>query len=305
MLLKNKMHQYEFDCNKCDIGYILKNYIKPLIQTLTNDIKNYYMRLLTTKCLNTAVMLAIFMVGKNQALRIANYCDTEATRQRHQEGKDNNKIIINKLRRDILRKNVKNRWLYYVLLTDGKFQHVDSEPIFFPGHVFILEKIPGETEPSYYFYQSYINEYDLQNHIKRNNKTLKISHARATEIINDLDYIFNARIWDKKCVKHWKDFTFIDSSQLLNYNSQNNFHICYKKTKLKDCLKYIKQYTYKKLKEIKPVLHQKSNKIYGDSSLYDESQSPLTYKEVYDQLLKLRDTINIANKYKCQKKSQT
>jgi hypothetical protein len=39
--------------------------------------------------------------------------------------------------------------------------------LFFPGHVFILEKIPSKDEPYFYFYQSYINNYDLKDHIKK------------------------------------------------------------------------------------------------------------------------------------------
>lgn len=301
------MNKYQFDCKKCDIGYILKNYIKPLIQTLTNDIKSYYMRLLTTKCLNTAVMLAVFMVGKKRALQLSNYCDTEATRKRHMDGKDQNYNIINTLRADVFTMKTNHRWLYYILLTDGHFPHESKgkeESQFFPGHVFILEKIPDKHEPFYYFYQSYINEYDLKDHIKRNNKSLKICKKRAENIIDDLEYILNAQIWDVKCVQHWRDLTFIDSSHLLNYVSKNNFFICYKKAKLTDCLKYIKIYTKEKLKEIEPMLPEKSKHVYGDATLYENIERALTYNQVYNQLKKLQDTLNLVNKYKCQLKSQ-
>jgi hypothetical protein len=37
----------------------------------------------------------------------------------------------------------------------------------FPGHVFILEKIPSKMSHISIFYQSYINNYDLKDHIKK------------------------------------------------------------------------------------------------------------------------------------------
>ena len=126
-----------------------------------------------------------------------------------------------------------------------------------------------------------------------------MSHERATKVIDNLEYIFEAEVWDDKCVQYWKDFTFVDSSFLLNYTSKDNFHICYKKAKLTDCLSYIKKYTTKKIKEIENVLSKKSSHIYGDASLYDKTESPLTYKQVYKQLLKLMNTLNLVDNYKC------
>ena len=79
---------------RCDIGYILKNYVKPLMQTLSNDVKDYYLKLITTKCLNTAIMLGIFMIGYKKTKAIADYCDTKATRLRHLNKIDDNPTIF-------------------------------------------------------------------------------------------------------------------------------------------------------------------------------------------------------------------
>ncbi len=288
------MPKYIFDscttsenCTRCDIGYILKKYVKPLMQTLTVDVRDYYMKLLTTKCLNTAVMLSIFMLGKEKGISIANYCDTEKTRERHKQNKDDNNSIIQSLRKDILYKNIKtHRYLYYILLTDGKFTFEDpSKPyVFFPGHVFIIEKFPshnGKT-PNYYFYQSYINEYDLEGHVRKNNNTLKLSYEKLQVIVEGLDYIMNVNKWDEKCIEYWKLLTFVDSSYLKDSICKGNFFICTKKAKLYDCLAHIEKYTKEKLEEITPI--KDKSKIYGDIHLYDDKQSPLTISQMYSKL---------------------
>lgn len=283
-------------CDRCDIGYILKRYVKPLMQTLTNDIKEYYMKLLTTKCLNTAVMLSVFMLGRKNGIAVADYCDTEATRGRHASGQETSLGILESFREDIFDKRVKSRYLYYILLTDGKFPYDDAsrDPAFFPGHVFLLEKVPTSgTEQSYFnFYQSYINQYDLNVHVKKNNNTLKISYERAKEIYDCLVYIFSTNTWDQKCVDTWKSFTFADTSYILGSHPQNNVFLCIKKSKITDCLKYIKEYTKLKLDSIEQIPRKQRGMIYGNSSLYDEEQAPLTVSQIRKKLLTLYNDIS-------------
>lgn len=294
---------YKFDaclksspCKRCDIGYVLRNYIKPLIQTLTNDIRDYYMRLLTTKCLNTAVMLSVFMLGRKRGISIANYCDTEATRKRHLTDGDTNQSIIEYYSKDILSTRCKQRVFYYVLLTDGKFPYDEKtkEPAFFPGHVLILEKFPNEEKkPYFYFYQSYVNKYDLKEHIKKNNMTLKLSYNKTQKMLRGLQYILHADKWDHKCIKYWKDMTFVDSSNLLNSHCKNNIFLCIRKTFVVDCLKHIKLYTDQKLKELEKEMVSRKNDVYGDPTLYDQLQKPLTVNQMYKRLQKLKEDVKL------------
>jgi hypothetical protein len=280
------------NCRRCDVGYVIKNYVKPLMQTLTNDIKEYYMRLLTTKCLNSAVMLSVFMLGKKRGIKIANYCDTRVTKKRHMENLETNNSIISNFKADILDKKCKYRYLYYILLTDGKFPYNDSnnKEVFFPGHVFILEKIPDKNEPYFYFYQSYINDYDLKDHIKKNNNSLKLSYKNTEKLLINLEYILSAETWDTNCVDAWKYFTFTDTSNLLNSHSKDNFFLCIRKAKVVDCLKHIEKYTVEKMKALDKV--PLDNKIYGDASLYDKNQKPLTVKQMSKQLNKLYQDVS-------------
>lgn len=287
-------------CDRCDIGYILKNYVHPIIQCLTNDIKEYYMKLLTTKCLNSAVMISFFMLGKQKALEVANYCDNGITKKRHQDKIDNNNNIILRYKNIVLKNNYKFRYLYYILLTDGYFTFDDKskKSVYFPGHVFILEQIPNK--PYYYLYQSYINKYDLGQYIEKNNRTLKFSHEKVKKLFEDLHYIFNTEIWDDSCIKRWKEFTHVDTIELKGARCKNNFFLCIKSSRVVDCLKHIKQYTKEKLDELeykKKVNVNNSNylnDIYGDKKLYDKNQIALTNNDMQIKLQSLYN--NIVNK---------
>jgi hypothetical protein len=281
------------DCKRCDIGYVLKNYVKPLMQTLTNDVRNFYMKLLTTKCLNTAVMLSIFMLGKRRGIEIANFCDTVKTRKRHLDHLDDTKQILSQFQKDIQSQQFKHREFYYVLLTDGSFPYADTKTssAYFPGHVFILEKIPSDP-PTFYMYQSYINKYDLNEHVQKNRGSLKISQERVNYIIDTLDYILHTDVWDDECVRRWKKMTFVDTGTMRGSLCKNRFFLCIRKARVTDCLKHIQMYTKAKLQEIEKVpFHQRAGQVYGDINLYDKTQKPLTMSEMYVQLKHLYDDV--------------
>lgn len=271
-------------CNKCDMVLVLKDFIKPIIQLLSNDIEDYNMRLLTTKCLNTSVALLYFIIGKD-GIKIADYCDTRATIQRHQEKLDNNQNIVTSLKQELLfDKKDNKRYIYYILLTDGYFSYADSskQSAFFPGHVFIIEKMPScdkNKKPYYFMYQSYINEYDLAGHFKNNSGSVKLSYTRTTNIIKNLNYILNAEVWDDKCIEYWKDFTFVDTDHMKDAKCKGQFFICYKEAVVNGCIRNIKNYVKTKLTNLK-TKSKNMNDIYGNSKRYDESQTPLTNSEM-------------------------
>lgn len=287
-------------CARCDMGYILKDYVKPIMQLLTIDIKDYYMRLLTSKCLNTSVLIAFFMAGKRKGLKMANYCDSNETTKRHESTdpayKDyNNPTLIEKLYKDLMHKNVKYRYLYYIMMTDSYLPMKNGSPEkkFFCGHVFVIEKIPGENGglPFYYFYQSYINEYDFKGHVERNNNSLKLDYKKMNEMILKIKYILLNNQWDSTSVKYWKDITFVDTKQLLGSQPAEKIHLCYTKTKLKHCIENVSAYIKEKLSDISKLKIEDMNKIYGDTSLFDSDQQPLTAYKIKTSLEKLQNQI--------------
>lgn len=279
-------------CKTCDAGYIVKDFVKPIMQCLTNDIKDYYMRLLVTKCLNQAVVMSYLMLGK-KGIKLADACDSHKVQQRHESGEDSNIQIINALKKDVLYKRCDYRYLYYILMADTTFTHEDGNTRHFPGHVFIIEKIPNTSggPPEFMFHQSYINAYDYKGHIKRNNNSLSMSYDQISEMIKQLHYILLSPKWDAEIVKYWKKITFVDTSNMLGANCGNKIFICFRKARVTDCINRLETYANKKLKDIKKLKPAQMQNIYGDESLYDADQGPLTNAEMKKNLEKLLKNI--------------
>ena len=285
-------------CRPCEVVSIIKNYVKPLMQLLTNeqdDIRYYVELLYTTKCLNTSVMLLILLLGK-ESMKIARYCNSNLTVKRHQESNNpnlNSELMIS-LGRDILRKNFKDRYIYYILLTDGNFQK-EQNTVFFPGHVFIVEKFKENSKISFNLYQSYINEYDLNGHYERSNKVnskngVKLTYKHMESLLTNLHYVLTSEIWDERCTKIWKEFTFVETENLRDSKSRNNFFLCYQKTKATSCAQNVYKYIKDKLKAIQSIqsVLLNPNEIYGDKSLYHSSQVPLTNREIKQSLINMK-----------------
>lgn len=268
----------------CNLAFILRHYVKPLMQTLSNDVKDYYLRLLTTKCLNTAIMMGIFMVGYKKTKTMADYCDTEATRKRHLNKEDDNVGILKHFKSDVLNTKTRTRCFYYIMLTDGYFEKNDGTKVYFPGHVFVIDK-QGEM---YSMYQSYINQYDLNGHITKTGNNVRLNHKKMTLLLDYLEYILMSEIWDEECVKKWKSFTFVDTSTtFFGSRSKGNFFLCFRKATVTNCMAHIRKYTRNKIKELKPIALTRAHEIYGNHDKYDKNAVPLSNIQMYNQLNKL------------------
>lgn len=266
----------------CDIGYVIKDHVKLLMQLLTNDLPQFNLKLQTTKCLNTAIMLMQFLLG-DKGIKIANACDTRGVIARHTEGQEDNNVILTQLTKQLFSKREKSRTLYYILLSDGYFEKdLLSQAKYFPGHVFILEKIYDSdiNDHIFFFYQSYINQYTLNEHIQMN-KGLKVSKSRAQQLINDLTHVLTSKTWDKDNVRRWYDMTFADSSDLLNSKSQQKFFLCFRKAKTTTCLQRLEKYLKSKQQILLSKVEEgKADEVYGDVTLYDNTIKPLTNKQM-------------------------
>jgi len=280
----NRVRKFSIDCN---IGYVIRNHVKCVMQLLTNDIPQFNFRLQTTKCLNTAVMLMQFLLGE-KGLHIADACDTRAVISRHTSGMENNQQLLTELKRQLFSKREKSRTIYYILLSDGYFpekQLDDTIEIqkdrYFPGHVFILEKLYSKStnKHSFFFYQSYINKYSLSEHIEMN-KGLKISSKRAEELINDLSSVINSPTWSHDNVKKWYDMTFADSTDLLNSQSKGKFFLCFRKAKTSTCLERLERYLKAKHKALSKIPRSAIANIYGNPNMYDTKIKPLSNGEM-------------------------
>ncbi len=241
-------------CEQCNLALIIKDHMNALIQLLTHDLGSYRMDFETTKCLNTTVAIMFFLIGE-KGIKISEACDctsfNEKSKKYIEQSGDTtqNSRNVLKLYKQVIEKPRKknSRDLFYVLLTDNYFSF-DNKPdtVYFPGHVFIIEKTAN-----YHLYQSYIQQYDLGGYFSKNNNHFDMSHSEMDLFIQKLIYIMNAAKWDETCVQYWMDMTFVDTTKFLGAISKNNFFICFQKVPMKTCLGNMKKYIKIKLSQIK------------------------------------------------------
>jgi hypothetical protein len=275
-------------CKRCDIGYVIKNYLKPLLQATTVQIQEYNMRLIDTKCLNTAVSFLYLFFGQ-KALQYTQYCDVHNVVERHKNNIDNSVNIAKRLQKDLLRKT-SSRYIYYIMLTDGYFVKPDGSKAFFPGHVFILEKIPWGTDKTfYYIYQSYIDKYNFADFVDTYH-TIKVGQKKVDYYLKKINDMVNKRIWDEEFRVFWKDLTKVDTQEMLNGTPQDAFFVCYRKIKSDSCLKNLLSFVKTTLKTI-PNIESERHNIYGNKEDFDSDSHPYTNGQMLDSLTRLKDVL--------------
>ena len=248
----------------CNYLYIISKYIVSILQIMNVVFADKYTNnLITTKCLNTAVMIIVFTLGDKKIPAIQ-YCDVSNTIHRHGLKQDDNLQIFNKMNRSIVRKmkESSSTMMYYIMLTDGNLDSsISNVPTkYFPGHVFILEKsIDYNNNLNYRIYQSYIAKYSLHDHL---NKT-KCKVFEIDEIKPILKFfrkfLSPYYIWDNETVQYWKKLTNVDSSEFIGYKTYNIF-LCYKLFKSNSILKNLKQFVHVHLNLIKK--YETENPLY-------------------------------------------
>lgn len=310
----------------CDLGPIIRYHIVALMQLLTNEVESYNMRLLTTKCLNTAVMIWYLFLGEQQALPFLpgtggdedgaapkgkcdiGACDSSEVRRRGHAtraaaGSEAAYLadplhplnVTAAFRRDLLRADHPageggrpRRKLYYVLLSDTELPRiVDRAGVqttgdapeapgggseYFPGHVFVIEKVVLECgRLRFQTYQSYINHYDLGGHYEFG-KSGSMSPAGATRLADGLLQLFGKRVWDAECTRFWKWFTHVDCSSYEGCQFSDHSWPCFTTCVTDNCTSRLQQLVRVRRDQLRAALRDgelKADEVYGDSKRYD------------------------------------
>lgn len=281
------------DCPTPPIGVVVRDFVKPIIQALSVEVSQYRMRLLTTKCLNTAVTFMYLFFGR-RALADTMYCDVPNVVQRHTvQGTDTNQSVLKFLKAGLVNKTDKTRYAFYVMLTDGDFVHpTTGKRVFFPGHVMVWEKAPSATGViKYYIYQSYINKYDFKGSLEfRESPDGGVSPAKLAYYLACLEWFNKTNVWDDTMVAFWKDLTNVDTSDMLGCKPDKAFYMCFRKKPVTQCLSNMARFVDHVLEGI-PTGHD--NDVYGSPDTpFNTAQVPLTNGEMRAQFQELRSRLS-------------
>jgi len=288
---------------ECEVTTLVMKYLEPIMQLLSGSMKDYNMQMRTTKCLNTAVMLT-YILGGSDKLKRVEYCEVSKINNRYEKKAnklEHKKKIFNKLKQDLSKKNIKKRYFYYILITNNNMNKSNKLPPnaeksqFFPGHVFIIDKFPvcNKKEPKYNIYQSYINHYDLKGHYKKNKKSMNLKNNDVNSLLSGINNIISEPVWNNEAVDFWNELTFVDTTNLINYNT-DKLNLCYSKIRIDYCYKefrnFIKKHKDKLENDIKNNfnLNKYSENIlvdtYNDVKKLEPSKLLMELNKLYDEL---------------------
>jgi len=270
--------------------------------------KDFNMQMKTTKCLNTAVMLT-FILGGSEKLKTVRYCDVPKITSRYDKQKNKlgyKKRIFQEFKKDISKTNIKKRYFYYILMSNTnmeKSELTNNKELTqsFPGHVFIIDKIPNcenKNEPNFNIYQSYINQYDLKGHYKKNENSMKLKNNNINYLLNGINNIIDNEVWNNEAVKFWNELTFVDTTNLLTYKTEN-INLCYSKISIDDCYDELYRFTYNKALILYNDLYKNNNvnlkeyNMYSDKNdFYVEQLTPINlYLKLRDLVIELEEKI--------------
>ena len=241
--------------SECALLPTVRTYIIPIMKMLKPYLNNEYFLDNSTKCLYTAVVVMTLYLGK-YSLRHIKTCDVDNVRKR-------NKDIMDKVKstnpnstfnysRDIAKdcissifdKNIKTRYLFYIMMTNSQVPKVQekndkaADTILFPGHVCVLERVPGTNSSTtkYYVYQSYINNYDINGHFDRNNGSFSISEDNLRIVFNGIYNLYDQGVWTEETTRAYKMLTHVDSADFEGRYFKDNSFFCYRKVPISTCM---------------------------------------------------------------------
>lgn len=261
-------------CGPCHVGFILKDNMHRILKLFDTDLEEYSMSMEVTKCLNTAVVMMFLYLG-DVALNHTRFCNVNNVRERYKGlitthgalAYKANVTAVKELAKRMLNLNVRYRYLHYIMITNAT---VDGKT--FPGHVFVIEKIPAQTRdgvPMFYMYQSYINEYDLKGYVERNASSFSIPYEQMQAFLKEMEYMMSRETWDKRIIDFWSKLTFTDSNYLEHFPIRDTILFCYRQVKVTNCINVLKQKTLEKLKKV------------DDSALREDAKQVLDSLKTY------------------------
>lgn len=213
--------------NTCHYVFLISKYLTSILQFMNITFAEAYTNnLITTKCLNTAVMLIIILIGSDK-IKSIQQCDVPNTIQRHLSHQDNNKHIMKKLQASLCSKRSKKAYMYYIMLTDGKLSNVNKWKgnNYFPGHVFIIEKT---VDHKYYIYQSFIAKYDLNEFIVKNKCKMHDLKEVQDMCLFFKKFLKSNNVWDDEAIMYWRKLTGVDTSEFKDHRT-DNIYLCFKR----------------------------------------------------------------------------
>jgi hypothetical protein len=239
----------------CEVAHLIMKYLDDIFNVF-NYITFQPISPSQTKCLNTALLMILLMTGVDGFNKV-DRCSVKNIRIRNTT-RDESVSSFNTFKKDLLSKKFpkKDRYLYYVMITDG-YMKSKYDTLYFPGHVFVIEKYKEDSKNvRFRLYQSYINQYTMKEHFEKASYSHEIT-SKLNSILSGLDKFINSdETFSTIDNKFWKYLTYIDHAKYIGYR-KNELQLCYQRVEVSVCYNSIFKFSEACLKSLQEPLNVK------------------------------------------------
>jgi hypothetical protein len=242
-----------------------------------------------TRCYCTAVMMTHLLV--NQVEEALQRCNHTSTKNRSMSDTRHSLSMAMSMRDDAMNEDQSSKhFMYYVLLTSYTSPTDNArEQHYFPGHVFVIEKVPEEnTSPPFRLYQSYIGAYDLKKYMDMTRPDLHVTKERMKEILDGLVMMMDkGKVWGEDVCEFWEKLTLTnDFTEVNGMKIDGNIYFCYHKIDINNCNDNMQAFLRRHLTEIEKLKNNgKGGNVYGTHKSKNNEYSPLTVEDMHKELL--------------------
>lgn len=258
------------------VAAIVKRHLPAIMQLMTNEptLKRYNMQMNSTKCLNTAIMM-MYLFLSPEVIEITQQCDVENVIDGYEHvpevTTDDIQAAISKgILRSIFRKDPHSPpELHYVMITDGDMKHDEraDRAVYFPGHVFVIERGVGGNV--FRLYQSYIGEYDVTQH------DALIEKEVLRRRLKDVCKSFDRRVWTLECSRAWSALTHVAVKKIHKFEGhvrKGVLFLCHRVVPYRESMDTLRSIAERKLDQLNTNISvDVENSVWGDPVLLPPS----------------------------------
>lgn len=214
------------------IAEVIRGHAKALFDIVADVLPDDYGMMDRTKCLNTAVMVLYALTGE-QALQHTRHCDVVNVVERYAREGNRSGEEMTQLASSMGSpedSDGSESRLYYVMITDADLENDGGVQLYFPGHVFVIERSGGMFQT----YQSYIKRYDLEDYLDNVRSTAR-DDAFLRDIATELAHLFSVERWDARCSRFWRRFTHAPGDRYEGFKVRDRLLLCFRELSVSDC----------------------------------------------------------------------
>jgi hypothetical protein len=275
----------------CDIGYLIRDHVPAVLQGLSNDLIEYKIPLQPSRCYYTGILMMYMLLGL-ESLNNIGYCDVPSIRSRFSTSNTSSTEVSNQLLDEMF--SNKGHSIFYILITNYESPKDENgvSKYFFPGHVFVVERIASDSKPRFNIYQSYIGKYAMDEYMGVA-KSLSIGVTKMQKFMTSLKTMMDSPVWTDETSQFWSSLTktpMEHSNRMLGMEIPGNILLCYRISQLHDCNKALREFIDR---HIGILNHMDVNAIYGKHENDEENEfEPMTVGQVLMHYNEIKDKID-------------